>query len=491
MFPISTSNSARRFDFKAASRQRRRGIAVIYVGALMIFLLMIASMVIDMGFLYRKRAQAQCAADAAALAGAWQMANSKGVIAADKAARDYAGAPANGGYVYGVNGADVQTEYSPKDENGVVQKNWYRVTVSRPERTFFALASSSKSKYDISATAFALYTIKAKMDIRGVGAYGSSGGQVNLSLFGPDGSYSGGDSYSTTRLDNGQPNPDNRNWNGYDFLVTVPSGITNPEVDVYDPDCYNRGRIGSVGSGRVDEIRKPDQTVISSFDGNGGSSYATVTQYTVYDDNGTPDYNGDDIQLNRATYGGTSNADIAADNTWVSLWKGARAADSKSNYRVNVKSLSGSSENGYDLRAGATLASNQAYNPNNGSSISANGAMCLNFNNSTTSQISLGQIPLGVAGGNASVTHFDTDVGSTTLNYTCSSLPSFNFVGNLGPDNQRNGLSYTDTFGVPANYTTLGTWYASYSAGANDTSTWGLEYSKSVPGSPGTIKLVR
>lgn len=495
MFPTSTFKGARRFDFKP-SRRRRRGIAVVYIGALMVFLLMIASMTIDMGFLYRKSGQAQSAADAAALAGAWQMANGQGVVKADSQARVYAALPANGSYVYGVDGADVKTEYPAKDENGVVQNNWYRVTVSRPERTFFALALSSRSKYVVSATAVALYSIKAKMDIRGVGAYGSSGGKVNLSLFGPSGSYSGGDLYSTTLLDNGQPNPDNKNWKGYDFFVNVPSNVTNPQIDVYDPDCYNKDKIASVGNGRVDEIRLPNQS-LSGFYADGTSPYSTVTQYTVYDDNGTPDNTADDIQLSQVKYGGAATdvgdvkAGVPVDNTWVSLIKNTNRIPADHNYRVNVLALSGSSENGYDLRAGPTLASNQSYNPDNGSTISANGAMCLNFNDSTTSQISLGQIPLGVAGGNASVTHFDTDVGSTSLNYTCSTLPTFNSPGNLGPADQRNGMSYRDTFGVPTNYTKIGTWYASYAAGANDTSTWKLEYSKSVPGSPGSIKLVR
>jgi len=473
--------------FFPAPHRRRRGIAVIYMCALMIMLLMVASMVIDMGFLYRQRSEAQRAADAAALAGAWQLANFNGQTNADTQAVKYAGLPENGGYVNGVNGAVVTLEYQPKDENGVVQNNWYRVTVSRPERTFFALASSSKSKYVVSATATALYETNAPVTINGLGTYGATNNAVNLSAFGPDARYDYGDCYSTKRLMDGTPNP-NYKPNGYDFLATVPQGTVNPEFDVMDPDCYDDiGQDSDFVNGKIeyDQYRAPDGSTTAVYN---GVSTLDVTRYSVYDDNGTPGNPNDDILLGSATYGGTSAADQAANGNWTPICVDKRSSRTKSNsnYRINVQTLSGSSNNGYNLRCGPQLTGLQVFNPNNGTSISASSGICLNFFQNGTVDVTLGSIPTQAAGGTLTINKFDTDVGATNINYTCSSLPGQTFPGTLAG----NGQFAADTLTLPKTYTT-GTWVAHYTAGHADTSCWDMSYSNSGPGTPGKIRLVR
>jgi len=479
--------AARRSPIFACSR-RRRGIAVIYMCALMIFLLMVASMVIDMGFLYRQKSEAQRAADAAALAGAWQLANFRGQPAADAQAVKYAGLPENGGYVNGVNGATIKLEYPVKDESGVVQNNWYRVTITRPERTFFALAGSSKTKYDVIATATALYETNAPLDINGLGTYGATNSSVNICAFGPKARYDYGDAYSTTNLLNGNPNP-NYSPTGYDFLATVPQGTVKPEFDVMDPDCYDD--IGqdsaNLGNGKIeyDQYRAPDGSTTAIYN---GVSTLDVTRYSVYDDNGTPGNPNDDVLLGSATYGGTSAADIAANGNWVPIWIDTRSARSttNSNYRINVQTLSGSSNNGYNLRCGPQLTGTQQFNPNNGTTISADGKICLNFFQDGTVDVTLGTIPSQAAGGNLTINKFDTDVGATNITYTCSSLPGQSFPGVLAA----NGTFAADVLSLPASYT-QGTWIAHYTAGHADTSCWSMAYSNSGPGSPGRIRLVR
>jgi len=502
-----------------ASFRRRRGIAAIYTAALMIFMLMIASMVIDMGYLYRQRSECQRAADAAALAGAWQLAHFSAQADADKDARKYAGLPENGSYVNGVNGCIIRLDYPAgevdangntildKDGKAITFPNWYRVTIWRPERTFFALASSSKSKYTISATSVALYETNAPLVINGLGTYGATNNSVNLCAFGPDARYDYGDCYSTTKLMNGNLNP-NYKPNGYDFLATVPKGTVNPEFDVMDPDCYDDiGQDSDFVNGKIeyDQYRAPDGSTTATFN---GVSTLDNTLYTVYDDNGTPNPN-DDVALGAIKCDGNSctskagdpNASgtwapymtaSAANSNWVPIWTDTRSSRSQpnSNYRINVKTLSGSSNNGYNLRCGPQLTGSQTFDPKNGTSISADGRICLNFFQSGTVDVTLGSIPTEAAGGNLTINKFDTDVTApgvpNNIYYTCSSIPGTNFPGTLAG----NGAFAADVLSLPKTYTT-GTWIAHYTAGHADTSCWNMSYSNSGPGSPGNIRLVR
>lgn len=475
---VQLFHSARRAS-RSSFRSRRRGVVAVYTAAFLTVLLAIAAFVVDMGFLYRKRVIAQRSADAAALAGAYQLAHTQPKSYADTQATYYASLAANGGYVTGTNGAVVSTTNPTTDEAGVSHSNWYRVSVSRPEPMFFG-RSFGRSTSTVAASATAIYTTLAPINIKGLGTYGVAPGPVNLSVFGPDGKYAYGDCYSTKFLDNGTTaNPD-YNSKGYDFLITVPKNFKSTTLEIFDPDCYNPyGPDSGLTNGitQVDEYRRQDGTTGTVAD-------ATTTVYSLYDDHGTPNNPADDgAPLYTKTYG----ADTTTDNKWNEFYTGDRSLLPNSNFRLNVTSTGGSSENGFDLRIGKTRNGSEAFDPNNGSGIAADGHLPMNFNTSGTVKIALGTLPVEAAGGTVDIRKFDTDVGAGSIIYSCSSLPGYTFpAGTLAA----NGTFATDTISVPSNYTP-GIWYASYQAGTGDTSVWDMSYSNSGPGRPGTIKLIR
>lgn len=456
-------------------RRRRRGVVAVYTAFFMTVLLGVAAIVVDMGSLYRKRIIAQKSVDAAALAGAWQLAHFQTKTYADTMARYYASLPANGTYLDSVNGATVTIEYPAADESGVLRNNWYRVTVRRPEKDLFA--SAFRPTAAVAATATAIYTTLAPISIKGLGTYGTAPGPVNLSVFGPNGKYSYGDCYSTQYLDDGTTKNPNYNPNGYDFLITVPKNMGNTELEIFDPDCYNPNGPDS-GNGQVDEYRKQNGDTGTVAD-------ATITQYALYDDHGTPNNPNDDgAPLYVKSYG----ADPTTDGKWVNFYTGDRSLLPNSNFRLNVVSTGGSSENGFDLRIGPAHTASQAFDPNNGTAIAADGHLPMNFNQSGSVKIALGTLPVEAAGGTVEIRKFDTDVGATSITYSCSSLPGYTFpAGTLAT----NGNFATDTLQVPTSYTTAGVWYAQYNAGVGDTSVWDMSYSNAGPGRPGTIKLIR
>ena len=456
---------------------------VIYVALLLPVLLGITAFSVDLSLLYSRKAKSQGAADAAALGGAWQLANFNNANA-DDWARWYAKQPENGSYTDGVNGTTVTIEYPAVDHGvtpNVTRSNWYRVTIERPEPTFFAGIFGAKfRKINVKSTAVALYETLAELNINGGGTYGKAPGPVNLSLFGPDGFYNNGDSYSVKRLANGSPNP-LYTGKGYDFTINVNSFAgSTAHVQIFDPDCYNSGVTGTTS---LDEYR----------DTNGNpsdASNATTTQYSLYDDNGTPFNTTDDKLLVQRSYGADSSTDL--------IWNdfaAVKKSDLTGNMRMNVLSTSGSSENGFDLRVSDKPPLSRAnqtsgldnFNASNGSVITAQGHLPMNFNQNGTTSITLGVIPVQAAGGQLTVRKFDTDVGAKSITYQCSTLPGKSWPGVLAS----NGTFQTDTIQVPTSYTTAGVWTATYASGVGDTSVWDMSYSNYGPGKPGGIKLIR
>ena len=216
----------------------------------------------------------------------------------------------------------------------------------------------------------------------------------------------------------------------------------------------------------------------------GSVANATTTKFTLYADNGTPNNPNDDTQITTQSWG----ADSAADDEWVNFMTTNRRNYPGQNFRLNVRSTAGSSENGFDLRVGPKrLTSLTPFDPLNGTTIAADGHLPMNFNTSGTVNIALGTLPVEAAGGTLDIRKFDTDVGAKSITYTCSTLPGKSWSGTLSGD----GTFATDTINVPTSYTTAGVWYASYTAGTGDTSVWDMSYSNSGPGRPGTIKLIR
>ena len=265
----------------------------------------------------------------------------------------------------------------------------------------------------------------------------------------------------------------------------------NTSIEIFDPDCFNAGGIASPLAGsRIDELWQYNGAV-------GSLTNATTTKYTLYYDRGTPDDPTDDVEIDTRSYGNTS----ATDMRWNSVFnlnrdaaaylKDAQGNAVVGNFRLNVTSTSGESENGFGLRAGPTRTGSTPFNSTNGTKINGVGHIPINFNIDGTATIRLGTVPTSAAGKEVIIRKFDTDVqasngAANTVTYTCSTLPGFSYSGKLSG----NGLFATDTIPVPASYTE-GVWSVTYSAGRQDTSMWDMSYTGYGPGTPGNIKLVR
>jgi Flp pilus assembly protein TadG len=471
---------------------RRRGVTFFLVAFMLFFVfLAIAALAVDMGYLYARRAKAQRAADAAALAGAYQMAIGADAKA-DDSARNYA---TRNGYDSEVQGVTVTTEHPWK------RSNWYHVTVQRTEPVFFAAAFGWRSmEVGASATAQYLRDLPIPIDPQ---YYGLKDGPVTYSLFGPDGLHSNGDKFSVKLLNNGDENPDYKGT-GYNFGITIPSdyaqlnGTSQVQLEIFDPDCHNKDDRLYADAERVDELRGPHSET------GGSVTDATTTRYTlIWDRDGNPDNPdpSDHVEIAQQSYGN----DLTTDMQWHT--PAGFTFDSSlyptGSFRVNVTSTAGSSENGFSLRAGQphavdangnsvmdettwhdTLSGSPGTSKAgqvNGTGISALGRLPMNFNINGVADILLGYVPATAQGGTFSITKFDTEVGARSVYYICDTLPGQTFPGVLAANDQ----TVTDNISIPAGYTG-GNWHAIYDAGTNDTSSWILAYG----GSGSAIKLV-
>ncbi|HAR62560.1 MAG TPA: hypothetical protein DF296_07030 [Candidatus Margulisbacteria bacterium] len=124
------------------------------------------------------------------------------------------------------------------------------------------------------------------------------------------------------------------------------------------------------------------------------------------------------------------------------------------------------------------------FNPNNGTDIFAIGKLPVRLYKTGNVDIALGYIPASTAGKKIYIKKFDTDIGSTSLTYTCDTLGQ-QYAGVLAG----NDMYKTDEITVPQNYTG-GTWYAHYNAGSNDVSTWWMWYQGTTQGEAGFVGLV-
>jgi Flp pilus assembly protein TadG len=462
-------------------RSRRRGAAIIYVALGLIAFVGAASLSVDMGNLYSRRASAQLAADAAALAGAYEMANFR-----DSNANNAAIAMARrNGYDNTVTGVIVTvTNPVPGEPNRVM------VRTSRVEPLFFARIFGFVTR-PVSATATAEYSTEAPLSINGGGQYGSPDGPTTLSMFGPDALRSYGDYRSVRQLTNGANNPDYYNPDdtdpvragkaGYDFIINVPTNMNNVLLEIFDPDCYNAGGDPNALQGvRVDELRRSR----AAGGGNGTIADATTTRYTLYWD---PSGRGDFSQY-RQVGQYTVGADSATDMKWHPTFNFNRSLYTEPTGRFILKAVTtgGSSENGFTLRAGPPRSAGQNFDPNNGTSIFAEGNVPINFNGNGQTTLELGTVPSQAAGKQLTIRKFDTDIQSQQVIYTCDTLPGRQFTGILAGNDQFT----TDTLQLPTDYQG-GKWYATYSAGSQDTSVWEMSYSAVGLGRPGPIRLVR
>lgn len=493
---LSRAGQARR------GQSRRSGIAMLYFTLGLSTFMGVTALVVDMGSLYTRRAQAQRAADAGALAGALELRVSRqGAI--DKA-REYA--RDNGYKDSEITGVVVSTS------TGSAVPNRVSVHVERAEPLYFlpamaALFEGGKNTRVVGATGVAQVGFPIQpvdLSIEGGGDYGTSKGFANPSIFGPDAYRYNGDPYSPVKLSGGAPNattipgnPTGADFPGYDYkLAIAPNYIADnggsPEVQlsIFDPDCYTAN-----GLEGWDEIRPP----------NGGTSTKpeTTTRYTIFAPNGEKvgevDYSNDPATNLKWAAPPELKFDIT-DPRWGYNSNDAAARD----FKIRVKAIDGSSENGFQFRASRPYegldtvddepAWTQQYNNNgsgNGTQISATGKVPLNFTTTGQVTITLGRVPGEAKGGLININKFDTDIEAKSIVYTCDELPGFQQAGTLASDD----TWAADQIVVPENYpATGGTWKATYQAGANDTSCWTMNWSKqgSTPGgAPGPVKLIQ
>jgi len=453
---------------------RERGSAMVWVAVLLIASIAMASLVIDVGFIQRERACLQRACDAAALAGAKQLPNDQ--VALLKA-RDFA---MLNGYTHGQDGVTVTGLRNPDG----MHSGWYQVEITTPIDYFLAPIMGYYNG-QLSMTATASYTSPLPLYISGSSSEYGTNGIMNLSCFGPYAPYSYGDAYSVQWLNDGSDNP-YYDDNGYDFMLEVANdyfaknGTNQICVQIFDPDTWNVGNAPNANAYGVDEIR---------YAPGGGhpqpSSPYTTTRFQLFEPDSTPADFDDDVMISEATW---EPGDTWSDMQWVTPtgWEFSLATHGYGKYRINVQTLDGSSENGFNFRAGSpdqVYGDPEDWNPVNGTEITALGTLPINFNSSGIVNIDLGYIPPEAAGFDVYVNKFDTDVGAKTIRY-------YDDYGNTWPGElSGNGTFKLDVLTIPVGYGG-GRLYAEYEAGAQDTSSWQLYFDGKLDDSPAELRLV-
>ena len=466
--------------------RRRQGAVLVLIAVGAATLIGMAGLAIDVGLAYRQHAAMQMACDAAALAGVVQLPASQtgGTDNMLAEAKRFAGL---NGFTDGQNGCTVTGSIPTGSPND------YRVIITSNFAPLFTALVGAK-RFTMSTAATARNFSRLPVSITGGGNPGQSNSITTLSVFGPYAYHSYGDAYSTKYLQNGQPNP-SYNPNGFDFQITVPANYrtlfnTNIlNVQVFDPDCGDNPGAASSGT---DELR-PNNTAAPAPPA--GFVQNTTTQYSVFTvPNGFKDLT-TQTQIAQATYG----QDASVSNIWVTPTGFSINLDDYpgvTSFRLNVKAINGSSENGFNLRAGppslnqstdwattqadfSTAAKRSALDM-----IQASGLLPLNFDGSGTANIGLGTLP--AANGTPYRVHimkFDTDVGATGVNYTDT-------LGNTYPGTLAGNDQFAeDIINIPGTYAG-GSLTAHYTAGASDTSSWSMTYEGAAAGLPGVVKLI-
>jgi hypothetical protein len=457
----------------------RKGSVIALMAVSLTMLVGMAGLGIDVGMAYRHRAAMQLACDAAALAACVES-NDANALAK---ARQLAGA---NGFVHGENGCQVT------GARVTGSRGDYDVTIIQPYLTTFVRAVGATS-INVGTTARGHYDSLAPININGGGTPGQSMGLTTLSLFGPYAWHSYGDAYSTKYLNNGQANP-TYNPRGQDFLINLPANYrtlygNTLRVDVFDPDCGNPGDVDD-GTGLADEIRPKNTNVATPS----GFSTTTQTRYSLYAVPGDPN---DQTTHTLVTAPVTYGENDSTSQEWVTPSGFSINLDNHpgiNTFRLNVTAISGSSENGFHLRAGPPT---QAVDANGDwvsppaalNMISSTGVLPLNFNGTGTATFQLGALP--AAAGTpytVRITKFDIDVGATrTVTYADSIGTSFP-AGTV--PNPANDVYSTDTIAIAASYAGAN-FRVNYQAGGQDTSSWVMSFDGSAPGIPGKVKLVR
>ncbi len=500
--------------------RRRRGSVIVYVTLALVALLGAAGLSIDVGNLYLQRDRAQRAADAAALAGALKIMDGGAKDDADAQAKTVAAA----NDYDATKDATFESVINPDGNH----PSYYQVHVTKPAPVFFMAIFGWRYK-TIGASATATYEVPVDLDINGGGEYGKNG-PVTLSMFGPYAQHTYGDCYSPIYLQNKTINDKyvSTGQFGYDFKVAIPkdyasvNGTDVVNLEIFDPDTYNgNGSNDAVDGQSMDEIRTPQSGNPKKATVDGTANFDinnTTTRYRLYDTKGTDDPS-DDTLIAEATYRDDSSTDMKwvtpdgftfniNDSRWADRF--SESGPGSVNFRLNIKTINGSSENGFNLRAGPPLPTvlntrvkngvNQykyqapgdssaswhndppSFNSSNGTNITATGHIPMNFNASGTATIKLGYVAPTAT--KVTITKFDTDVGAQSVVYHDTNGNSWTGVLSGGDEFK------TDVYDLGANYPG-GDWTATYRAGTGDTSVWDMSYQGPSESRPGGVRLVK
>lgn len=486
------------FKYSKAGRgdrrtQRRGGYVAILVALSWLAICGVAALAFDLSRMYTRKAEAQKAADACALVGAAVYGGATsgpngatGESGATAAVLDYAKA---NGYDKDLNGATVQGApgAAGSDDAGL-----YRVTLWRPEPVYFARLFFG-STMNVYATAAAEYTKNQDVPLQN---YGVSNSIVTLSLFGPDAFKYNGDPYSPlyqskdgpTNSTNAIANTDHREG-GYNFNVTPQSDYATKHIDpatgkplmvveIFDPGSNNTGGADAKKGLRVDEERP-----------GWGGQVLTTTKYTLT-------YNG--VEVASKSYGpGSQGPDMAWDNTFTVDLSDSRFS-SGGTFNLNVVATSGTSENGFTVRAGPPHPADMTdadWNTAYGQTVTMSGkdSLPINYTDNGNITIDLGVVPPIKKGGQVTVKKFDADVvgpGATqnTVTYYDTRVDGTVVAhsGSIPLSGAANGVWAPDDVIPLGDDYKGGHWTAQYTAGSNDTSVWQMRYT-----GPGNFRLVR
>jgi hypothetical protein len=332
------------------------------------------------------------------------------------------------------------------------------------------------------------------------------------------------------------------------FWLNIPGVRANPAMPKFFDNDTNEDRYWMQ---RMDENRKYDSTPSYNNAYNtdtafrlyyiGDGARVNIATFTARKDNANntdlkwicpggsasqdPQYGAPNVDI--VGYGGdyflTANPSFEIDMTKLD---GIEAGDDGSrSLFLEVESLSGWSENGFDLWAGPATTDNIDYwggaradvnarnlwidrrrsmgemapHDNGGATVFGRGILPLNVNTGTTYEVTLAYIPEAARGIDLCIYKWDTDVGAEEVCYWFDGYPVPGEAGTFCNEGEVQGVlsggnSWTtnwgnynfpegcDTVSIPEDF--IGGYiHARYKMGANDTSTWLMEYQQPVPGS--------
>lgn len=467
-----------------------------------------AALVVDNGTHHRVRAETQAVCDSAALAGMAALADSRDPDDAHEAVLETCAA---NGYVDGSDGVTVIESYGYNSDSLDVNTDdgdRYHVKISRelPQRIMGAFGLQ---RTGVTTMAVAALVTSAPMDVEtelGLDAnFGRRFGfpdKASVAQMGPAGSHQLGDAFSTTVLDNGDPNtlytPKGLR---YDLVVPPDLGAnghsTLVRVELFDPDCINDWNKSSINNaqhviqtperlvdtdgdeteperGALDEILPPASGVGGTTKPSNFGARSTQTVFELYNaDETTPFatatygpagvtrfwYQDEDPATaalrNPASSGLTPTTQLATDLKWITP-QGFQfdTATREGPYYMMVRTTSGSSENGYSVRVSTLRAQGQKFNwsvhgltETSMLGAYAHGKMVINFMDIYETEFTIASVPQGTT--QVHISNFDTEVAGCDLDYSMSSYHngnSFPVLFDMSASNSSHGV-VTDTQG--------------------------------------------